>query len=288
MIVSAAIVSENGDMFYSNQLPAELKSDITKHASNFLYSIRFQDEDVELPYIETTNLRYIYKQTGDLYWLLVTRTESDFFTDIHILGKFVCTIMEYGASETTSTTLTQEQRELFFTHIWRPWDEGGRCPFCSCHCNSPDRWEQEFESRLQFLISIRNGDIDDNDANYVKGLVAEAWSLSIKLSPRWNNPAEPDEFISESDSVCSTESRSQSIGEESVIDGCRMKCRLEDIRIELTRIQDPYLRLFAKRDLLIGSTFDQNNQFSSAPSYKEMDSDTSQCFETSFYHSEKI
>lgn len=272
MIVSAAIVSKNGDLFCSDFLPYELRVDISKHANNFLYALKIEGDETEFPYIETTNLRYIYKQTDDLYWLMVTRPESEMFNDINLLGRFVCTIMEYGSSDTNSSTLTDEQRDLFFRHIWRPWDEGSQCPFCAGCCNSPGTWDREFDSRLQFLISIRDGHIDDSDANYFGGLIAEAWQVSSKLIPRWSHKNHEDS--TDTDSVCSTASLSnQSISEEILIDGCRMKCRLEDIRIELSRLQDPYLRLFAKRNLLVGSHFNQNNQISSAPSMNEFDSD---------------
>lgn len=275
MIVSAAILSKKGDVFCANYLPTELKNDIRQQATKFLYAISIEDDDVELPYIETTSLRYIYKQSGDLYWLLVTKPESDMFNDIECLGKFVFTILEYGSTETNSSTLTDEQRDLFYRHIWRPWDEGAQCPFCSCHCNSPGVWEREFESRLQFLMDIRHGHVDERDANYFNGLIAESWHVSVRVSPKWNpSGAISDGPSSESDSFCSSEDDdNHSISEEAVIYGCRMKCRLEDIRIESIRIQDPYLRLFARRDLLSGSMFDpQNNQISSAPSLRDLDS----------------
>lgn len=273
MIISSAIVSKNGDIFCSNFLPCELKSDISRHANNFLYALSIEDDETELPYIETTNLRYIYKQTGDLYWLLVTKIESDMFNDIHLLGKFVCTIMEYGSTETNSTTLTDEQRELFYRHIWRPWDDYTTCPSCNCNSNSisPGLWEREFESRLQYLTRIRDGDVDENEVSYVSGLIAEAWAISAKLSPKWMSPDKHEEF-SDSDSACSDETNNQSISEETLIDGCRMKCRLEDIKIELGRLQDPYLCLFARRDLLIGSSYDDNH-IGSAPTFKELECD---------------
>lgn len=253
MIVSAAILSKKGDIFSSDNLPHKLLADVSKHAKDFLYAISIQDDEIELPYIETTSVRYIYKQTDDLYWLLVTKPESEMFIDINLLGRFVCTIMEYGSTETNSTTLTDEQRELFYRHIWRPWD-GSNCSVCTCSCNSnsPVVWQREFESRLQFLISIRDGHVDDDDVTYFNRLISEAWVVSTRLSP--------DEFGSDDDSVCSK----MSIGEETLIDCCKFKCRLEDIRLETLRIQDPYLRLFARRDLLVGSHF--NYQISSAPS----------------------
>lgn len=271
MIISAAIVSQDGKVFYSNSMPSYLKRGIANHTKDFLYSLSVEDDQIELPYIETTSLRYIYKQTEDLYWLLVTKLESDMFNDIKLLGKFVCTIMEYGALETTSTTLTDEQRDLFYRHIWRPWDEGSQCPFCNCHCGTPELWQREFESRLQFLISIRDGNIDDNEAFYFAGLVNEAWTINAKLTPRWIS-GQQDCPNSDSDSLCSCTSDAQSISEENLIDGCRLKCRLEDIRLELNRLQDPYLRLFARRDLL--PEYNGNGrQMSSAPLFKELDSD---------------
>lgn len=270
MIISAAIISKNRDIFCSNHLPYEVKIDVSKHAHNFLYSLSIQDDDVDLPYIETTNLRYIYKQTDDLYWLLVTKLDSDMLSDINILGKFVCTVMEYGSSETNSTTLTDEQRELFYRHIWRPWDDTSACSFCNCHCNSPERWERELLTRLQFLIGIRDGNVGDTDVIYFNSLIAECWSISAKFSPNWNQIGKKSEFDSETESTCSDNSIS-SISEEKLIDGCRLKCRLEDLRIELDRLQDPYLRLFAKRDLLIEDC--ETGPFSTAPSLKALERD---------------
>lgn len=273
MIVSAAIVSEKSELFCSNKLPYELQLDISKHANNFLYSLSLEDSEIELPYIESTDLRYIYKQTGDLYWLLVTKIESDLFNDIRILGKFVCTIMEYGSSETNSSTITDKQRELFYRHIWRPWDEAPYCPFCSGTSMSPEMWWHEFESRLNFLVDLSNGELDDKDVDYFNALMSEAWLISAKLSPKWM--LNGHERLSDSESVCSDQSR-ESISEEAVIDGCKLKCQLEDIRIELARIQDPYLRLFAKRNLLLGSSYyNPDKAISSAPTFKELESDGS-------------
>lgn len=275
MIVSAAILTLKEEVFFANFLPNELRADIQRHVKDFLHAIgRQEDDEVELPYIENSKLRYIYKQSGDLYWLLVTKTDADMFNDIEQLGRFVYTVLEYGSSETNSTTITDEQRDLYYRHIWRPWDEGSQCPLCSCHCNSAAAWERELESRLQFLMDIRHCDIEESDANYFNGLIAESWHVSVKLPSKWSSGSAHDGGLSSSecDSLCSSEDDNRSISEEAVIYGCRMKCRLEDIRIELIRMQDPYLRLFARRDLLIGSAFDpKNNQVSSAPPMKDLD-----------------
>lgn len=268
MIVCAVIVSKSGDVFCPDHLPYDIRVDISKHATAFLYAISIEDDDVELPYAETTHLRYVYKQTEDLYWILVTKPESKIQSDVDLLGRFVCTIMEYGSSETNSKTITDEQRDLFYRHIWRPWDEDAQCPTCGRHSNSSELWEREFESRVQFLINIRDGHVDDNDVKYFNGIIAESWNISAKLSSK--SKSIHDQCDSDNDSLCSSEVRS--ISEETVIDGCRLACRLEDIRLELKRIQDPYLRLFARRDLLIGSAFNQPNHISSAPSFEELDS----------------
>lgn len=267
MILSAAIVSKDGEVFYSNCLPQELQPNIKKHAKDFLYSIKIADPNLELPYIETTYLRYIYKETEDLFWLLVTRPESKLHADIKLLGKLVCTIMESNPSETTSQTITEEQKDLFYRHIWRPWDDEPQCSFCDRYTNSAGVWEREFESRVQFLTSITNDQCDPSDVAYFNGLVAESWTTKIKLSIRSFSKHNHEEYNSDSDSVCSSDAKS--ISEESLIEGCRLKCRLEDLRMELKRIQDPYLRLFARRNLLDGE-FDQALFMGSAPSYDEM------------------
>jgi hypothetical protein len=266
MIVSCAIISKAGKIFYADFLPQEVKLDISKNANTFLYTLNIEDDDIELPYIETTYLRYVYKQTDDLYWLLVTKPESNLVSDVNLLGKFVCTIMEYGQSDTNSDTLTDEQKELFYRHLWRPWDEAPQCPTCGRYNNQAALWEGEFDCRLQFLIQIRDGHMDPNDVRYFNGLISESWAINASLTSK----ADRHGYDSESDSVCSSETRS--ISEETVIESCRLACRLEDIRIEIKRIQDPYLRLFARRDLLTGSAFNQQSQLSSAPSFEELDS----------------
>lgn len=270
MILIAAIISKDKKLFCSNYLPHEVKLDISKHADDFIYSLSIQDDDVELPYIETRDLRYIYKQTGDLYWLLVTRPESDMLADINLLGRFVCTIMEYGSSETNSSTLTDEQQDLFYRHIWRPWDDDSHCPLCGSYCSSPIKWERDLEGRLQFLTGIRDGNLDESDVNYFNSLITESWAVSAKFLTKWQYHQKRNDFSSDTDSICSSKS-CNSISEESVIEGCRLKCRLEDLRIELARIQDPYLRLFARRDILSG--VDQDNPISSAPVLKELELD---------------
>lgn len=268
MIISAAILSRNGEVFHPNFLPQELQPDINKHAKDFIYSIKITDPNLELPYIETTYLRYIYKETEDLFWLLVTRPESKLHADIKLLGKFVCTIMESNPSETTSLTITEEQKDLFYRHIWRPWDDEPQCSFCDRYNNSAEVWEREFEARVQFLASVTNSQCDQSDVAYFNGLVAESWATKIKLSIRSFSNYSHEEFNSDSESVCSSDAKS--ISEESLIDGCRLKCRLEDLRMELKRIQDPYLRLFARRNLLEEVEFDQTQIMGTAPSYDEM------------------
>lgn len=264
MIVGCAIISKHGIVFYADFLPHDVRKEISKHANEFLYALNIEDEDVDLPYIETTYLRFVYKETDDLYWLLVTKTESDLESDINLLGRFVCTIMEYGLSDTNSSTLTDEQKDLYYRHLWRPWDESPECPTCGRFNNQATLWEGEFDSRLQFLIQIRDGHMETNDVSYFNGLIDESWAITSNLNSKalqGNN--------SESDSVCSSETKS--ISEEIVIEGCRLACRLEDVRIEIKRIQDPYLRLFAKRDLLTGSKFSSQAQRSSAPSFEDLD-----------------
>lgn len=265
-VVCAAIVSKDGILQYPGFLPIEYRNDISQHAHGFLDALGVEDDEIELPYIETTIVRYIYKQTDDLYWLLVTRTESDMFTDINLLGKFVCTIMEYGDSETNSITLTNEQRDLFYRHIWRPWDDSYRCTFCGCQCHALDHLE--LESRLEFLISIRDGHVKDDDVNYFNGLIAESWQIALKLTVKKSATGDHSSFSSVSGST-SEDGLDESIGEETLIDNVRLKCLAEDMRIALSRIQDPYLRLFARKDLLVGTNHEQNH-VSSAPTLKEL------------------
>lgn len=265
MIITAAIISNEGQLFCPDFIPCEYRSVISKHANLFLYTLGIEDDEIEITYIETTYLRYVYKQTGDLFWILVTCNDSDLMSDVNLLGKFVCTIMEYGSSETNSDTLTHEQRDLYYRHIWRPWDEEPQCPTCGRY-NIAEVWNREFETRVQYLVSIRDGHVDDNDVMYFNALLTESWAIRDKLFNKSNPKCSQDDLNSESDSVCSSETKS--ISEEIVIDGCRLTCRLEDIRLELKRLQDPYLRLFARRDLLGGTTF--NDQTCSAPSLEDL------------------
>lgn len=268
-VICAAIVSKDGILHYPSFIPYEYRGDISQHAQSFLYALSIEDEEIELPYIETTTVRYIYKQTDDLYWLLVTRIESDMFTDINLLGKFVCTIMEYGDSETNSVTLTHEQRDLFYRHIWRPWDDSYRCTFCGCHCHTLDHLE--LENRLEFLISIRDGHVEDDNVSYFNGLIIESWRIALKLSVKKSLSTGHSSFTSDSGSS-SENGLDESIGEETLIDNVRLKCLAEDMRIALSRLQDPYLRLFAQKDLLVGTNYEQNPT-SSAPTLKELDMD---------------
>lgn len=273
MILSVAIISKNGDIFYPEELPIVIRNNISKHANDFLYALKIQNDTLELPYIETTKLRYIFKETGDLYWLIVTRLESDMFSDIQLLGKFVCTIMEYGSQETNSDSLTDEQRELFYRHIWRPWDDEIQCPGCSIHNKTSSCFEREFEGRLQFLMDMRNGNISDKDVTYFNGLVKECWSVHIRLSQDEYDDSDSDDFSS-----CGTK---EYVSEEAVIDGVGLRIRLDDIRIVMDRMQDPYMRLYANRDLLIGSIVNDHDQSTSAPPYKECDSKCESDFNSS-------
>lgn len=250
MIITATIVSKAGTIFHSEQtLPHILRGDISKHANNFIFSLSIETEDIEFPYIETTKLRYIYKETGDLYWLVVTKIESEMYSDIHLLGKFVCAIMEYGPTELNSSTLTDNQKEMFYRHIWRPWDGmESRCQLCNLIGSlTPQAWEREFDTRLDFLVRIRDGHVDDDDMVYFNSLISEAWSIGVKLNPAWSHLNGHNREIG--NESCSS-SEDEMISEETVIDNCRLKCRLEDIRLEVSRLQDPYLKLFARRDLM--------------------------------------
>lgn len=261
MIIAIALVGQDGHLFLSEFLPEPMKKSIRTHADNFLDALLHEGDDV---YIETSSVRYIYKQTDDLYWLLVTKLESDMSFDIETLGQFVCTIMEYGSSETCTRTLTEQQRDLYYQHLWRPWDEEGECPTCNCHCNSVFVWQREFENRLQLLRSMSDGHISDEDASYVSALIRDAWFVSWKLSPKRTVSEESGIHNSDSASQCSEEI--DEISEDVLIDGCRLKCRLEDIRVELARIQDPYLRMFARRDLLNSSDINRSFEQGTAPS----------------------
>lgn len=267
MIVCAAILSKSGAVFFADFLPQKVKLDISKHANSFLYTLGIEDDDIDLPYVETTYVRYVYKQTDDLYWLLVTKPESNLTKDVNLLGKFVCTIMEYGSPVTDSSSLTDEQRNLYYRHIWRAWDDNAQCSFCGRYNHPAEIWEQEFDARLQFLIRIRDGDVDDKDVEYFNGLISESWLVHTKLTQK-SNAREENNYDFDSDSVCSEES----ISEETVIDGVRLACRFEDIHLAVKRLQDPYLRLFVRRDLLIDSTSSMQTQISSAPSFEELDS----------------
>lgn len=266
MAVCAAIVSTEGVLHFSSFMPYEFRDDIAKHAQDFLQALNIEDDEVELTYIETSNVRYIYKQTDDLYWLLVTRIESDMFADINLLGRFVCTIMEYGSSETNSITLTDEQRDLFYRHIWRPWDDGYRCISCGCTCQ--EQVHIELEGRLGFLTRIRDGHVDDEDVIYFNRLMTECWSVASSLTPKKISSSHNSSFTTNSSPRSSLD---ESIGEETLIDNVKLKCYLEDMRVALTRLQDPYLRLCARRDLLVGTNQEQNNIIGSAPTLKELD-----------------
>lgn len=244
MIVSAAILSKSREVYIADFIPDDVRKEIQNQADSFLIAVNRENGAEELPYFETTYSRYVFKETGDLYWLMVTKTESDLDSDINLLGRFVCTIMEYGASETTSATLTEEQKNLFYRHIWRAWDENPQCPTCGRYNSQAKIWERDFEGRVQFLASIRDGQVDDQDVAYFNDLISESWAISAKLSHEHTN-----------ESVCSNET----ISEEAVVDGCRMACLLDDIRLELKRIQDPYMRLFARRDLLKDSILTNDN-----------------------------
>lgn len=275
-IISAVIASKEGDLVSASFLPQSVQADLFKVAHDFLYSLKIEDGDVDMPYIETTTLRYVYKQTDDLYWILVTKTASDIFADTKALGQLVTTIMEYGPPETNSTTVTDEQRDLFYRHLWRPWDGDVPCLVCNSEI-PPGLWTVEFDIRVQFLISIRDGRVSDDDVAYFNNLIDEAWTISTRMSP--NPPVnhyDHKKFFnlsdSDSDSMNSAGSKDESIGEEVLIECCKMKCRMEDIRLEINRLQDPYLRLFARRDLLLKSDIDQSQTTGSAPLLRELDS----------------
>lgn len=240
------------------------------HAENFLDALSLEGDDVELPYIETSTVRYIYKQTGDLYWLLVTQLESDMFYDIKTLGQFVCTIMEYGASETNTKTLTDQQRDIFYQYLWQPWEDDGECVTCRCVPNNIYVWHRNSEYRLQLLRSISDGHLSDEDASYVSALIKDAWAVSSKLSPKRAVSDESGLHESDSASQCSTES--DGVNEDILIDGCRLKCRLEDLRLELYRLQDPYLRMFARRNLVNPTDIEKTNRRGTAPSLSVYDS----------------
>lgn len=276
-IVSAAIVSRSDGLVCAKFLPTELRSELFKVANDFLYSLKIEDGDVELPYLETTSVRYVYKQTEDLYWVLVTAPESDVVADIRLLGRFVTTIMEYGPGETNSQTITDEQCDLFYRHIWRPWDDEHSCNFCGSNIEA--RWTSVFESRVQFLIDIRDGKVEESDVVYFNSLVAESWIVASKLWPRWSARKYLSRHnclgFSDSDEEgeCSNDSSNRSIGEDMLIDGCRMKCRMEDLHITIGRLEDRYLRLFARRDLLDDLQVSAESEpQSSAPMLRDLDS----------------
>jgi len=79
---------------------------------------------------------------------MVTKIESNVDPDIDLLGKFFCTIMEFGSSETNSNTLTIEQKDLFYIHIWRAWDKNPQSHLCGRYQDQVKTWERDLESRF--------------------------------------------------------------------------------------------------------------------------------------------
>ena len=247
MLISAAILANNGELFLPDFLPEDVNKEIQSQADAFTFALKRDETDVELPYYETTYSRYVFRETGDLYWFMVTNTESDLHSDINLLGKLVCTIMEYCPTETSSSSLTNEQINLFYRHIWRVWDRDSDCSQCGTRKSQSKIWDHEFERRVKFLASIRDGQVDEHDVDYFNHLIAESWTINSKLTADRSN-----------ESVCSNDT----ISEEALVDNCRLTCLLEDIRLELDRIQDPYMRLFARRNLLKDTNLiDDNNHF---------------------------
>jgi len=54
MIVSAAIVSQSGEVYLADFLPEVVKKDIQNQADSFLFAINRDGNSVELPYFETS------------------------------------------------------------------------------------------------------------------------------------------------------------------------------------------------------------------------------------------
>lgn len=271
MNIAAAIVSEKGEILFPKQMHCWFKDKVSKHVKNFLNLMNSEDDSTTLTYVESKDVRYIYKQTEDLYWILVTRIESDLFADIHIMGKFVETVVECGSIETNSHSISDYQRELFYRHIWHPWD--GECQFCGFHLSQrsteSEFWVGKFELRLQFFIEVTNNEVPASDVDYYNILIEEAWVVAAQLDTYGGNDA-----IKFDDEDFDRISCAESIDEERLIDCCRLKCRLEDIQLEVKRIEDPYLRLFARRDLIQDCTtinLDQTLQIGSAPTFEQVE-----------------
>lgn len=172
-------------------------------------------------------------------------------------------------SQRQTVSHSPPSRDLFYRHIWRPWDDCYRCTFCGCQCHALDHLE--LENRLDFLLSIRDGHVEDSDVHYFNGLIAESWQIALKLTVKKSATVDHSSFSSDSGST-SEDGLDESIGEETLIDNVRLKCLAEDMRIALSRLQDPYLRLFARKDLLVGINHEQNH-VSSAPTLKELNMD---------------
>lgn len=124
-------------------------------------------------------------------------------------------------------------------------------------------WQKEFDSQLELIRSMSDGHITDEDANYASALIREAWFVSWKMSPKMTVSEESG--LHNSDSASQYSQECDEISEDILIDGCRLKCRLEDIRLELGRMQDPYLRMFARRDLLDPSDINRSFEEGTAP-----------------------
>lgn len=250
MILAAALVAQDGRLFYLKYMHDSLKAKISFYGKDFLKLLSAEPEITEITYIETKDYRYVYKQTEDLYWLLATRVESDLFDDIYLMGKLVSTIVDCGPSETTSYSLSEYQKELFYHHAWHPWDGAGPSGYSSL-LTEPETWTLKFEQRVQFLIDVTNEHIHESDITYYNCLVEEAWSIEAQV-----------------DKIANATSNTDEIDEIDLIEGCRLKCRLEQIRVTINRIQDPYLRLFACRDLMqenIPEDADQTLKIGSEP-----------------------
>ena len=115
MILSVAIVTKDGTPLVARQFNRLTRTQVEGHLGAFPKLLSKSNQS----YIETENIRYVYQELGEIYFILITSKDSNILEDLDLLALLVDLTREtLDASEATITaeSVLRGSLELVFAY----------------------------------------------------------------------------------------------------------------------------------------------------------------------------
>lgn len=123
-----------------------------------------------------------------------------------------------------------EEIRFFYTHLWRPWDE-----LANNDCARNEIFvDSKLQPRLELLFDMKDKTIPQSTINKINNMLSESWIIknkidSINISNNGTENNDNEEYINEND----------------LLEGLRLKLRLDDIEREMKLLEDKHMRIIA-------------------------------------------